>query len=264
MAALLGLSCVASLFRVRTPPLPSGALLEVFEGVQLLHSQQTHPTTTLDDRHDEFADLLSVGGCMWPCAPALCRWLAHEAEEGDWIRGARVLELGAGTGAVGLFCAGLGSRQVLLTDARQGLLPLQEANARRNAAQLAEGSEVSSQRLRWGSDAAPRGPWELVVGSDLTYTEEKEEMAALTATLSELLSRGGSHPRVVLAHDHRGRRSRRGRVSSWDEGDSNLKTFIDEATKRGLTIEQLRWEGASPEEQTEGCHEVSIIEVRQQ
>ena len=58
-------------------------------------------------------DDAGTGGVVWPAARALCRWQADLAEE---LVGARVLELGAGTGACGLFAAGLGASSVCLTD----------------------------------------------------------------------------------------------------------------------------------------------------
>lgn len=59
-------------------------------------------------------DDAGTGGVVWPAARALCRWQADLAEEE--LVGARVLELGAGTGACGLFAAGLGASSVCLTD----------------------------------------------------------------------------------------------------------------------------------------------------
>ena len=51
---------------------------------------------------------------MWNSARVLCDWLADEAEPLG-VRGAAVLELGAGTGLVGVVAAKLGAARVLLT-----------------------------------------------------------------------------------------------------------------------------------------------------
>ena len=50
----------------------------------------------------------TTGGTVWDAAVLLATWLA---DAGD-VRGRRVLELGAGCGAVGLACAALGARHV--------------------------------------------------------------------------------------------------------------------------------------------------------
>jgi len=51
-----------------------------------------------------------TGGHLWSSAPALCRWLKSEAE---MVAGKTVIELGCGTGAVGIYAAGLAARQVV-------------------------------------------------------------------------------------------------------------------------------------------------------
>ena len=72
------------------------------------------------------------GGVVWPCGESLARWLVAQAEGGDGRhtcalddevhRALRdgtvssVLELGCGTGVVGLTLAGLGASHVVTTD----------------------------------------------------------------------------------------------------------------------------------------------------
>ena len=73
-----------------------------------------------------------TGGKVWNSARVLCDWLADEAEPLG-VRGAAVLELGAGTGLVGVVAAKLGAARVLLTDGgSESLLRLAKDNARRN------------------------------------------------------------------------------------------------------------------------------------
>jgi hypothetical protein len=55
-----------------------------------------------------------IGGRVWPCAAVLTHYLRGRANE--LVRGATVIELGAGVGLCALYAAGLGARQALLTD----------------------------------------------------------------------------------------------------------------------------------------------------
>ena len=62
-----------------------------------------------------------TGGKVWSSSRVLCDYLVDvaaglEAVPPLELRGAHVVELGSGTGAVGLACAALGARAVVLTD----------------------------------------------------------------------------------------------------------------------------------------------------
>ena len=86
---------------------------------------------------------LGTGGRVWHSAQAMCHWLHQRLPAG-----ARVLELGSGTGAVGIFCAGLGASHVALTDEREELLALAAHNWRRNAGLVAHATcDVQVGRL---------------------------------------------------------------------------------------------------------------------
>jgi predicted nicotinamide N-methyase len=190
--------------RVALPALPSGATLS-------LH--------TSNDRVD---DAMPLGAELWPAAAALCRWQLEHMQ--THIRGARILELGSGTGAVGLFAAGLGASQVMLTD-RVELRELLERNAAQNARAIREGAasaphglaasaprheegggrngggarRVDVAVLDWRSDggaleasfasfASFGGPFDLILGSDLTYAQEASSYEGLANALAALLN----------------------------------------------------------------------------
>lgn len=79
----------------------------------------------------------------------------------------RVIELGAGTGAVGLTAAQLGAMHVLLTDQHTELCT---ANARDNG--LTE--NVSVRRVDWTDMttwevARSAGPWDILIASDVFF-----------------------------------------------------------------------------------------------
>ena len=108
------------------------------------------PVRLREERDNE--DVPRTGCRVWSCARLLSAWLASAcrrqlgggadgADDADAGRGRSfaprvagrdVLELGAGTGAVGLVCALLGARSVTMTDRDEATLALVHANARLN------------------------------------------------------------------------------------------------------------------------------------
>jgi predicted nicotinamide N-methyase len=139
------------------PPFPSGRRLSLLEDADID-----------DDDYEVLADAISVGGSLWPSAGMLCRYLMNDISEE--IRGSSVMELGSGTGACGLFAAGLGASRVLLTDGSAALKALQMANIESNRHLFAEGTVIEAETHLWGqplpSEAAHN--FDFVIGSDLS------------------------------------------------------------------------------------------------
>ena len=122
-----------------------------------------------------------------------------------------VIELGAGTGVVGLYCARLGARSVTLTDLDE-VTPLLELNGALNAVLAADAAAEGGVRacaLPWGDSALPPGlraaPPSLVVLSDVVY--DPEGYAPLVASLRALVrareDAGVAPCLIVMAHRHR-------------------------------------------------------------
>lgn len=106
------------------------------------------------------ATRLPYGIVLWPAAIAL----AHELA-GRSLAGARVLELGAGTGIPGIIAASLGA-QVVQTD-RQGLvLHLCQRNAARNQVTGLE------HRLADWTAWTDTTRYDLILGADILYAPE--------------------------------------------------------------------------------------------
>lgn len=184
---------------------PSGKMLplEALDTGGGLPRLPTGVRLQLEER--DVSDDGGFGGTVWRAASALCRWQLSEVEQ---IQGARILELGAGTGAVGLFAAALGARQVVLTDGEEALLPLLHRNALQNRP-FVRGEMLFGQ---WRFGDLPRFPmpeglegdknyFEFVMGSDITYSV-KSERNSLCHTLRQLL-RSGTAKRCILSHEHR-------------------------------------------------------------
>ena len=121
-----------------------------------------------------------IAGVLYDCALLLSRRLVQAPE----LLVGKVLELGCGTGCVGLTAAALG-HEVLLTD-RSGVA-LQVA--RRSA--LESGLRVATERWEWHQQV-PSGARGVgtVVASDVVYGEDVE---GLLKALEQL-----SAPRVLL------------------------------------------------------------------
>lgn len=125
-----------------------------------------------------------VTGCIvWPAAHALS---AHLCAHPELVRGHRVVELGAGTGLVGLVAAALGAREVVLSDL-PSTLPLLRANAARNGALC--GGRARAAELRWGQEVgSDLAGCEVVIGCEIVYQHDEETAAALVETLRRLLA----------------------------------------------------------------------------
>ena len=172
--------------------------------------------------------LLGTGGRVWRSAPALCLWLQRHI-----AHGARVIDLGCGTGAVGLYCAALGASCVAVTDASERLLTLTEHNWRRNMAVGAtRHASVEPCRLRWGIDEPPAGAFDWVLGSDVIYDPAGHE--PLCHTLRSLLRRASSC-RIVLATMPRMRVPAPGHGSGVYSDDA-LVAFAHTASEHGLRV----------------------------
>ncbi|CAL8288696.1 unnamed protein product [Lota lota] len=123
-----------------------------------------------------------VAAVVWDAAVVLAMYLELGQVE---LRGRSVIELGAGTGLVGIVAALLGAR-VTITD-REPALELLSANVRANVPADLQGS-ASVSELSWGSglERFPAGGYHLVLGADIVYLEET--FPALLGTLDHLCS----------------------------------------------------------------------------
>lgn len=144
----------------------------------------------------------STGGVVWPAAGALAEFLGGDAATlpdagATGQPHLRVVELGAGVGAVGIFLAKYKGFEVTLTDVPMQI-PLLERNVAANFRQ--GGPRPAVAPLSWGdaAEAEGLGAFDLVVGSAITY--RPEFMAALMASATKLLRPGG---RFILAHNDR-------------------------------------------------------------
>jgi predicted nicotinamide N-methyase len=130
-----------------------------------------------------------IGGSVWTSGELLA---AHLELQRDYYRsifdGARVVELGSGTGFVGIMVAAcFKPAHVYLTDLRTHLHGL-ERNVQRNVAALRSGVQVHVSELSWGSseqetgllesiaattsDGVEAAPVDVILGTDVAYLRE--------------------------------------------------------------------------------------------
>ena len=127
----------------------------------------------------EHEELLPYWAELWPSSVALARFVGPRA-----LRGARTLELGCGLGLASIAAARAGAR-VLATDWSAEAVRFTAGNAARNDVQL------EAELVDWSTpeDIVARGPWPLVIGSDVLY--EQRNVDQMLDLLPRLVDRTG-------------------------------------------------------------------------
>lgn len=137
---------------------------------------------------------------VWDSALVLAYFLLKHKEE--FIdKSQHILELGAGTGAVGLVAASLGAKKVTVTDLPRFVSLLQESiNSNSNLK-----ANISAQALTWGQtsdlEALALPTPDLVLVSDCIYYEASVE--PLISTLKELCCRSEKNCQILLSYEKR-------------------------------------------------------------
>uniref|UniRef100_A0A3Q3VRA2 Uncharacterized protein n=1 Tax=Mola mola TaxID=94237 RepID=A0A3Q3VRA2_MOLML len=128
-----------------------------------------------------FGANLGVAAPVWEAALHLCRYVGEQPVE---LRGKRAIELGAGTGVVGILAARLGAH-VTLTDLPLALPQLQ-ANVSANKPSSGWPSTLPIVLpLSWGEDHSNfSSEWDLALGADIIYLPETYPL--LVETLAHL------------------------------------------------------------------------------
>ena len=140
----------------------------------------------------------ATGGDVWHGSHALGLYLQDKL---GIVAGKRVLELGSGTGYLGLVAAALAAKEVFVSD-RAVMVPLMKANIDRNR-RLA--GVAKPLELDWCGDidaqlaiATSTHPLDVVLGADLIY--EFAEKGALVQVLCKACS---ASTKVYLSQSHR-------------------------------------------------------------
>ena len=150
------------------------------------------------------------GTAVWSAGIQLARYLEHRFSSGQRLSKKRVLELGSGTGIVGVVAASLGARATLSD--LPAVIPWTLKNAQTNALEIKNaGGSVVVVPLPWGREPGESqrglgGPFDYVFGSDLVYTPTIGQ--SLLKTILDIFRDKrlvSNTSQLLLALDRRGR-----------------------------------------------------------
>jgi predicted nicotinamide N-methyase len=172
----------------------------------------------LDEDAFEHEEYLPYWAELWPSSLALARTVAARA-----LRGARTLELGCGLGLPSIAAALAGGR-VLATDWSPEAVAFTARNASANRASL-QAAVVS-----WADtdELLARGPWDLVIGSDLLYEGRN------VALVLDVIETVADHAIIADPGRPTSIEFEASAASSWD-----LSTEIDDGPPR-VALHELR------------------------
>lgn len=129
------------------------------------------------------------GECVWPSGLVMCDFLKRNPE---LVEGKRVLELGSGTGIVGLYAAKLGAKHVTLTD----FIDWNILNIKTNIRENRLGNVAEPRWFQWGTNLGEQ--WEIIIGSDIVYPVM--DKIALIKAIKTHLKPGG---KFILGYNDR-------------------------------------------------------------
>ncbi|XP_074767294.1 protein N-lysine methyltransferase METTL21A isoform X2 [Athene noctua] len=172
---------------------------------------------------------LGVAAVVWDAAVVLCAYLEMGSID---LRDRSVIELGAGTGLLGIVATLLGAR-VTITD-RAAALEFLESNVQANLPSELRPRAVVKE-LTWGKDLGnfPPGAFDFILGADIVYLEET--FAELLQTLEHLCSEQTVillSCRIRYERDHKFLKMLRGRFSVYEvHYDSSQDVHIYKAQR---------------------------------
>ncbi|KAG2783795.1 hypothetical protein JG687_00001534 [Phytophthora cactorum] len=144
-----------------------------------------------------------TGLTTWDGSVVLAKYLEHQRRSD--ITGSRVVELGAGTGLVGISAALLGARHVTLSD-----LAYVVDNLAKNVAETMKlaaiarrpiESDVSTQVLDWFNPPTDLGDIDFLLASDVVWVEEL--IPPLVGTFATLLRHSTVKTRILMSYQKR-------------------------------------------------------------
>ena len=199
----------------------------------------------------------NTGLRTWEAALRLACYLESNPE---LIQGRKVLELGAGTGFLSLYCATyLQPSRVIVTDGHEQVLTSLKRNIEGNYHRFhPKGTPVHLEKLMWdedtdldhlqhtysGNDESREEPvCDMVIGADITY--HPDLCVSLARTLSKLAK---TNPYVKIV------------ISATERDPKTLNDFIQmcQSQQCGLRVEALQYNAPQPHDQKGLFHNVAM------
>lgn len=157
-----------------------------------------------------------VGCVVWDAALVLGHYIQTGKARKKYIANQRILELGSGTGIVGLIAAACGAREVVVSDLPE-LIPLLNKNIEENTSSLENNAPVAvkakcycwgeisnfeeiCQDMRW-IDASGKHIVKCVLIADCVYYDEAVE--PLAATVHHIIATGSQPVSVLCSYEDR-------------------------------------------------------------
>ncbi|CAE7473106.1 Zdhhc20 [Symbiodinium sp. CCMP2456] len=183
------------------------------EETRMFHFSHKGVAVSVSERRRQPKDPLATdytGDLVWPTAVAFSRYICEK----HGLEGTRALDVGAGTGLVGLVVHRMGAKSVTFTDVPR-VIPLLSRNVALHclpdATRKADPAETQAgeaivRPLLWGEAEAEalvqeRGHFDLVLCCEVVYQQPQQVWQSLQAVLKRVLARPGG--RVVFAYQHR-------------------------------------------------------------
>ncbi|BFZ60629.1 hypothetical protein YB2330_001669 [Saitoella coloradoensis] len=153
-------------------------------------SSSSSMEVTLMESRSLLASSGTTGLRTWEAALALGEYLLQPSIFLPLLQGKSVLELGAGTGFIGILSAMVGApKRVCMTDGSDEVVDGVVRNIALNGLEDTT-CMVTAKRLWWGTDPVPvedEDDWDVVLGADVTY--DAAVVPSLVATIAEVLER---------------------------------------------------------------------------
>ncbi|KAG8846671.1 hypothetical protein FRC20_002927 [Serendipita sp. 405] len=140
------------------------------------------------------------GGIAWPAGEVLSNYLVHRGSA--YLAERHVLELGSGTGLVGLVAAKLGSPKVIITD-QSPLLNMMNQNVALN--KLSD--VVVPLELDWGKELPKLERVDMILAADCVYFEPSFPL--LVETLTALSNIASQQCEILFCYKNRRKADKR-------------------------------------------------------